>query len=94
MGWLDELTNGIKAGRDSVADWEAEQTKRVYNNRQDEISERNRQMSHKRDLESESDSSLLRKLNDIFTSSDDKIFIEQILHSRGYRKNSSGIWNR
>lgn len=42
----------------------------------------------------ESDSTLLRKMKGIFTSDEDKDMINEILKSRGYRRNTNGNYDR
>ena len=49
---------------------------------------------HFNDLNSQSDSVLLGKMNGIFTSDEDKTIIDGILKNRGYRKAANGTYHR
>ncbi len=90
MGWLDDLKKGFDSGFAQQSERERRTTDRLYEQKAREDAERQRLEN----LRYESDKVLFDKYNSIFTSSEEKAFIKEILLSRGYSINSNGTFNR
>lgn len=90
MGWLDDLKKGFQSGHESRTKIESRNTERLYEAREHELAQRQKLEN----LNYESDSVLFNKLNSIFTSDEEKKYIEKILLSRGYEKNSNGTFDK
>lgn len=90
MGWFDDLKKGFTSGHANGTERASRTTERLYAAREREIEQR-RVLEN---LNYESDSVLFSKLKSIFTSDAEKTYIEGILLSRGYQKNSAGFFDK
>lgn len=93
MGWWEEFSAGFKSASNSEIE---ERNRETVNEeiRKDREEAYQRKYGRRDELNRESDSSLLRKIQSEYTSQKDKDIIEGILQSRGYYKNNRGSWDR
>jgi|BioPla2DNA2_1021312.scaffolds.fasta_scaffold48686_2 hypothetical protein len=94
MGWLDDLKKGFQDGRDSQTEIEIRKTKRIYLEREREKEREFAQIAEMEKLKQMSDAELFNAYNSVFTSNEKREHIEDILKSRGYRKNNKGFFDK
>lgn len=90
MGWFDDFKKGFECGHADKTERESRTTERLYE-------ERKRELEYKHafeSLNSECDSVLFSKLRSAFTSDAERVYIEEILVSRGYRKTNAGFFDK
>jgi hypothetical protein len=90
MGWLSELLEGFGDGLQTGSELYGRKTEQLQaqKEKQEALEEKLNAYMYQRD------STLLSKLQSPIISEDEREYIEEILKSRGYRKNKSGVFNR
>ena len=85
MGFFDSYKKSFEAESQRSAKRQSESTYRTL---------AQQERDHFNSLDSQNDSTLLRKMKDGFVPDKDKEIIDKILKSRGYKKATNGTYHR